>query len=141
MGDEHLHPYKPPNPFPLRPHLPSPSKHPQALQVTAAGKQARLAGVDGGVPGVPICGDRLGPGLWGGAGSGGAAGPHHLPKAAAAGLHPRHHHPQASRHAALVHDSSSSSTYSWFQLMQHLLMTQAQLHDAAGTTTLRQAVI
>ena len=66
------------------------------LQLAVVGEQAGLAGVDGGVPGVPVCGHRLGPGLWGGPGSGGAAGPHRLPKAAAAGLHPRDLHPQAS---------------------------------------------
>ena len=60
------------------------------------GKQARLARVDGSVPGMPVCGHRLGPGLWGRAGSGVPVETHHLSKAAAAGLHPRDHNPQAS---------------------------------------------
>ena len=76
----------------------------QALPMTTAGKQARLAGVDGGVSGVPICGHRLGPGLGGGAGSAAAAELHHISKAAAAGLHPRHHNSQASSLSVLLVD-------------------------------------
>ena len=97
MGEEYLHlkPSPPRFPLPLQPR-PPPSKHCETLQTSTAGKQARLAGVDGGVPGLPVCGHRLGPGLRGGPSCAGAAGPHHLSKAAAAGLHPRHHNPQAS---------------------------------------------